>query len=326
MAGRSDYVGPVDVAGKNELFAAAGALAAPEHHPGTVRAGPGRGQRRGRAGDRDGSRLLPRGHRGRADRFPGQQPRAGAFRRLARLAEIDRRACRRRVETRFSIATMVAAYEQVYATIFELEEEATMTHIRADLEGPLPFDAEPALRSPDARLQRGPISHEQADQPSKIAFVSDYPPRRCGIATFTHDLRGAVAAQYPDAECGVLAVNDVPEGYDYAPEVQFEIQEQRLRDYQEAVNFLRFNGFDVLCLQHEFGIYGGRVGEPHPGHPARGRPPRGDDLAHHPEEPAPDQRRVMDEIVRQSERLVVMTERGRTILREVYGAPPPRST
>src|SRR5688500_7317804 len=59
---------------------------------------------------------------------------------------------------------------------------------------------------------------KQADQPSKIAFVSDYQPRRCGIATFTHDLRGAVAAQYPDAECGVLAINDVPEGYDYGPE------------------------------------------------------------------------------------------------------------
>jgi hypothetical protein len=82
---------------------------------------------------------------------------------------------------------------------------------------------------------------KQADQPSKIAFVSDYLPRRCGIATFTHDLRGAVAAEYPDAECAVLAINDVPEGYDYGQDVQFEIQEHRLRDYQEAVNFLRFN-------------------------------------------------------------------------------------
>ena len=100
----------------------------------------------------------------------------------------------------------------------------------------------------------------EANQPSKIAFVSDYVPRRCGIATFTQDLRDAVAAQYPEAECGVLTINDVPEGYDYGPEVQFEIQEQRLRDYQEAVNFLRFNGFDVVCLQHEFGIYGGRSG------------------------------------------------------------------
>ena len=87
----------------------------------------------------------------------------------------------------------------------------------------------------------------EANQPSKIAFVSDYLPRRCGIATFTSDLRDAVVAQYPEAECGVLAVNDVSEGYDYAPEVRFEIGEQHLRDYQEAVNFLRFNGFDMVC-------------------------------------------------------------------------------
>ena len=53
---------------------------------------------------------------------------------------------------------------------------------------------------------------KQANQPSKIAFVSDYLPRRCGIATFTHDLRGAVAAEYPDAECAVLAIDDLPEG------------------------------------------------------------------------------------------------------------------
>ena len=160
-----------------------------------------------------------------------------------------------------------------------------------------------------------------ANQPSKIAFVSDYLPRKCGIATFTHDLRNAVAAQYPDAKCGVLAINDVPEGYDYGPEVQFEIQEQRLRDYQEAVNFLRFNGFDAICLQHEFGIYGGRSGSHVLAILREVDLPVVTTLHTILQEPAPDQRRVMDEIVRQSERLVVMTERGRTILREVHGAP-----
>ena len=164
----------------------------------------------------------------------------------------------------------------------------------------------------------------QADQPSKIAFVSDYLPRRCGIATFTHDLRAAVAAQYPHVECGVLAINDLPEGYDYGPEVQFELQEQRLRDYQEAVNFLRFNGFDAICLQHEFGIYGGRSGSHVLAILRAVDLPVVTTLHTILEEPAPDQRRVMDEIVRQSERLVVMTERGRTILREVYGAPAAR--
>ncbi len=161
----------------------------------------------------------------------------------------------------------------------------------------------------------------ETSQPAKIAFVADYLPRKCGIATFTHDLHHAVAAQHPTAECGVLAINDLSEGYDYAPEVGFEIQEQHLRDYQEAANFLRFNGFDVLCLQHEFGIYGGRSG----GHILallrQVNLPVVTTLHTILEEPSPDQSRVMDEIVRQSERLVVMTERGRTILREVYSAP-----
>ncbi len=158
-------------------------------------------------------------------------------------------------------------------------------------------------------------------RPAKIAFLADYQPRKCGIATFTHDLHHAVTAQYPTAECSVLAINDVPEGYVYAQEVGFEIQEQRLRDYQEAANFLRLNGFDVLCLQHEFGIYGGKSG----GHILallrQVDLPVVTTLHTILEEPSPDQRRVMDEIVRLSERLVVMTERGRGILQGVYSVP-----
>ena len=166
------------------------------------------------------------------------------------------------------------------------------------------------------------ISPIDAEQPPKVAFVADYPPRKCGIATFTHDLRQAVAAQHPDAGCGVLAVNDVPEGYDYAPEVRFKVQEQRLRDYREAADFLRFNGFDVLCLQHEFGIYGGRAGSHILALLEEVRLPVVTTLHTVLMEPSPDQRRVMDELVRQSERLVVMTERGRSILQEIYHAPP----
>ena len=162
----------------------------------------------------------------------------------------------------------------------------------------------------------------EINRPTKIAFLADYLPRKCGIATFTHDLYHAVAAQYPAAECRVLAINDVPEGYDYAPDVGFEIQEQHLRDYQEAANFLRLNGFDVLCLQHEFGILWRQIRWSYSGLASPSRTfPVVTTLHTILEEPSPDQRRVMDEIVKQSERLVVMTERGRGILRDVYSAP-----
>jgi hypothetical protein len=91
------------------------------------------------------------------------------------------------------------------------------------------------------RLQRGQSAMNEANQLSKIAFVLDYLPRRCGIA-ITQDLRDAVAAQYPEAECGALTINDVPEGYDYGPEVHLKSGAAPAR-LSEAVNFLRFNGF-----------------------------------------------------------------------------------
>ena len=94
----------------------------------------------------------------------------------------------------------------------------------------------------------------------KIAFVGDYLPRKCGIATFTFDVRNAVATQYPSAECIVVPVDDVEGGYDYPAEVRFEIQEQELASYRRVADFLNFANVDVVCLQHEFGIYGGAAG------------------------------------------------------------------
>src|SRR5215210_2844747 len=95
---------------------------------------------------------------------------------------------------------------------------------------------------------------------NKIAFVGDYLPRKCGIATFTHDMYASVASIAPDAECLVVPVNDRPEGYDYPPEVRFEIDEQDLDSYLRAADFLNFANADVVCLQHEYGIYGGQAG------------------------------------------------------------------
>ena len=65
----------------------------------------------------------------------------------------------------------------------------------------------------------------------KIAFLGDYLPRKCGIATFTTDLRCAVAAEIPETQCPVVPVNDLSSGYDYPSEVRFEITEQDLASY-----------------------------------------------------------------------------------------------
>src|SRR5262245_55353418 len=73
-----------------------------------------------------------------------------------------------------------------------------------------------------------------------IAFVADYVPRKCGIATFTYDLRTALVAQCPSADCLVVAINDLPHGYEYGPEVRFEVPEQSLDSYARAADLLNF--------------------------------------------------------------------------------------
>src|SRR5258706_4656157 len=100
-------------------------------------------------------------------------------------------------------------------------------------------------------------------QPSdirKIAFLGDYLPRKCGIATFTTDLRCAVAAEFPAMQCLVVPVNDIAGGYEYPAEVRFEIAEQDLPSYLRAADFLNITDVDVVCVEHEFGIFGGRAG------------------------------------------------------------------
>ena len=155
----------------------------------------------------------------------------------------------------------------------------------------------------------------------KIAFVGDYLPRKCGIATFTHDMYASIADQFPDAECFVVPVNDRPDGYDYPPEVRFEIDEAELESYRRAADFLNFANTDVVCLQHEYGIYGGTAG----GHVLALvrdlRMPVVTTFHTILRQPNDDQRRVLIELAALSARVVVMTERARTFLREIYGIP-----
>jgi glycosyltransferase involved in cell wall biosynthesis len=93
-----------------------------------------------------------------------------------------------------------------------------------------------------------------------ICFVASYPPRECGIATFTSDLRQAIGRLRPDAKTGVMAMTNTPEGYEYAPEVVFEIRQHEIGDYALAADYANLSRFDVVCIQHEFGIFGGPEG------------------------------------------------------------------
>ncbi len=154
-----------------------------------------------------------------------------------------------------------------------------------------------------------------------IAVVGNYPPRQCGIATFTADLVEAVSEEAPDITCWPVVINDKPEGYDYPPKVRFEINQNKLFDYRTAAEFLNINQVDIVCLQHEYGIFGG---------PAGGniltllrslRMPIITTLHTVLKDPAEDYRDVMCQIAELSDRLVVMSVKGRQFLKDIYGVP-----
>jgi glycosyltransferase involved in cell wall biosynthesis len=158
----------------------------------------------------------------------------------------------------------------------------------------------------------------------RIAWVGDYVPRRCGIATFTRDLRSAVAAHLPGAACPVVAMNDGPAGHDYPAEVAFECRDDDPTAYRRAADFLNLLEPDVVSLQHEYGIYGGPSGSHVLGLLQRLRSPVHTTLHTVLARPTPEQREVLADVIRLSARVAVMTERGRTLLHEVYGVPADR--
>jgi len=156
----------------------------------------------------------------------------------------------------------------------------------------------------------------------KIAFVGDHLPRKCGIATFTSDLLAAVADAHPQSQCFAVSVNDIRGGYEYPEAVRFEIEEQDLSSYLRAADFLNISNVDIVCLQHEFGIFGGPAGGHILAFLRELRMPVVTTLHTVLIDPRADQRRVMKELLSLSTRLVVMAERGRRILEDIYGATP----
>src|ERR1700739_2567676 len=162
---------------------------------------------------------------------------------------------------------------------------------------------------------------KEASKVRKIAFVGNHLPRKCGIATFTTDLLAAVAAAHPQSHSFAVSVNDIKDGYDYPEVVRFEIEEQDLSSYLRAADFLNIGNVDLVCLQHEFGIFGGAAG----GHVLallrELRMPVVTTLHTVLSTPNLDQKRVMEGIISLSTRLVVMAERGRRMLHEIYQAP-----
>jgi glycosyltransferase involved in cell wall biosynthesis len=160
---------------------------------------------------------------------------------------------------------------------------------------------------------------ERTSTIKNIAFLGDYVPRQCGIATYTSDICEAVAGQFPRCQCVVGAVNDRPEGYDYPAQVRFEIDEKELDSYRRAADFLNINNVEVVSVQHEFGIYGGPAGSHLLAFLRDVHMPVVTTLHTVLQEPNPDQRLVMKQLDILSNRFIVMADRGKRFLEEIYG-------
>jgi glycosyltransferase involved in cell wall biosynthesis len=157
---------------------------------------------------------------------------------------------------------------------------------------------------------------------NRIGFIGNYLPRQCGIATFTTDLCEAIATECDGTTCIALPVNDIEAGYAYPARVRFELTEKDIDSYRRAADFLNINSVDLVCLQHEYGIFGGRAGSHILALLRELRMPIVTTFHTILHDPDPDQQRVLKEVAALSDRLVVMSERGREFLQKIYGVQP----
>ena len=155
----------------------------------------------------------------------------------------------------------------------------------------------------------------------RVAFIGNHLPRRCGIATFTHDLHRAVSTARPDIETGVVAMTDDGHTYDYPAAVRFHVNDDAVSEFIKAAEFLNGSRYDVACLQHEYGIFGGEAG----GHIiemlSRLKMPIVTTLHTVLAEPTPAQRQAMNRVIDLSTKTVVMSEKGYEFLRSVHDVP-----
>ncbi len=163
-----------------------------------------------------------------------------------------------------------------------------------------------------------------------VAMIASYVPRRCGIATFTHDLSTGIANTVfekplqESTRIGIVALNDNDEGYSYGPQVVHEMRQHAREDYRAAADFLNQSKFDVVCVQHEYGIYGGADGDYLLSLLDRVTKPVIATLHTVLADPSPGQLHVLKRLCGRSGAVIVMADRAKRMLSEIYGIPPER--
>jgi glycosyltransferase involved in cell wall biosynthesis len=174
------------------------------------------------------------------------------------------------------------------------------------------------MAPPNLRLVGPGAAAGAVEGVKSVALIGNYPPRRCGIATFTADVREALVANQPDLICNVFAMTDRGSAYAYPAEVVCEIHQDQASDYLAAATLLAETAPDVICVEHEFGIFGGSAGEYLMLLLDATDRPVVSTLHTVLDEPDADQRRVFERLLTRSKTVIVMAERGRDILRRIW--------
>ncbi len=154
-----------------------------------------------------------------------------------------------------------------------------------------------------------------------VAVIGNYLPRQCGIATFTTDLVEGLSAEAPDIYNWAAAMNDKPEGYPYPEKVRFEINQNKLSDYSIASQFFNISQTNIVCLQHEYGLFGGPAGSHLLKLLGDLRMPVVTTLHTVLKDPAPEYRAVMSKLSDLSDKLVVMSHKASDFLKDIYAVP-----
>jgi len=155
----------------------------------------------------------------------------------------------------------------------------------------------------------------------KVLFIGTYFPKECGIATFTSDLLNSVSGEENDVHCEVIALNDPSETYNYPEEVVFQIQRDRIEDYYLAADYINQSDADIVCLQHEFGLFWGNAGDYIFALLSGINKPVISTMHTVIREPEPEYRVSIEKLIRYSEKLIVMSQTAVEMLKEVYKAP-----
>jgi glycosyltransferase involved in cell wall biosynthesis len=159
-----------------------------------------------------------------------------------------------------------------------------------------------------------------------VALIGSYLPRRCGIATFVADLASAILDNDPNIDCSIVAMNDRPEGYQYPSMVKFQVGQGKLNEYRLAADFLNLKNPAVVCLQHEYGIFGGQRGSFIIELAQNLKSPVFTTLHTVLREPSAEERKIINQLSDLSASLVVMSEHAADFLRDIYQVPERKIT